>query len=148
MKKISIALASMLMAGHAAAADMALTAANTKVPVTASSASQVVSVTTGTALFIVNPFNFTVSAGVAMSAVQDAGNMAVSSGATKGRNVFTGHSNGGSVSQCDAPTVAGSTTTPATIVATGTRMVLANIDGCSIKGAIVAAPAPAPTPTP
>lgn len=148
MKKISIALASMLVAGHAAAVDMALTTAGTAASVSAGNSAQTVTVTTGTSgMFIVNPFNFTVSAGVAVGAVQNAGNLAVSGGATKGRNVFTGHSNGGSVSQCGAATTAGSTTTPDTFVTS--RLAIAKVDGCSSKADIVAAPAtPAPTPTP
>lgn len=147
MKKISIALASMLMAGHAAAVDLALTSSGTKANVAAANTAQTVTVTTAASgLFIVNPFNFTVSSGVAVGAVQDGANLAVSSGAGKGRNVFTGHSNGGSVSQCDTPTTAGSSTTPATIVVAGTRLVLTKIDGCSAKADIVAAPAAPATP--
>jgi hypothetical protein len=139
MKKISIALVSMLMAGQAAAVDVALSAANTKGTAPATNAAQTVTVTTASALFIVNPFNFTVSAGVAIGAMQDAANFGVSAGAVKGRTVYTGHSNGGSVSQCGAQTVAGATATPNTLVTD--RLDLTQLDSCAGKGDIVAAPA-------
>lgn len=135
MKKISIALAAMLMAGQAAATDFAVgTSAG---ETTATNAAQSFAVTTAADMFIVNPFNFTVSAGVAIGAIQDAANLGVSAGAVKGRTIFTGHSNGGSISQCGAQTAAGDTATPDTLV--GDRLNLANIDACSTKDPIVAA---------
>lgn len=134
MKKISIALAAFLMAGHAAAADTyAVGAAAT----TAANNAQTFQITTAANMFIVNPFNFTVSSGVSIGAVQDASSFGVGAGAVKGRTVFTGHSNGGSVSQCGDQTAAGDTATPNTFAFS--RLALAKIDACTTKEDIVAA---------
>lgn len=88
--------------------------------------------------FIANNFTFTVSSGVAVSAVQDAQSMAVAAGAAKGRNVFTGHSNGGSVSQCNLEPITDTTANPSTLTGTDHLEIL-NIDGCAEKDPIVAA---------
>lgn len=135
MKKISIALASLLMTGSAMAADF--TVGNSAQEVTSTPSAQTVRVVpqSGSTLFIVNPFNFTISAGVGVGAMQDAANLAVGAGAAKGRTVFSGHSNGGSVSQCGTQTAAGDTATPDTLA--GDRLSLTKVDGCTSKADIV-----------
>lgn len=137
MKKISIALASLLMTGSAMAVDF--TVSNSVAEQASTSSAQTVRVVpaSGSTLFIVNPFNFTMSAGVGVGAIQDAANLVVGAGAAKGRTIYSGHSNGGSVSQCGTQTTAGDTATPDTLA--GDRLSLTKVDGCSTKADIVAA---------
>lgn len=144
MKKISIAVLGMMMAGSTFAAN---TAFNPGTATDVAPASSTYDYTTTTGNFVVNPFSFTISANVVVDAAESPSAMAVGAAAAKGRNVFTGHSNGGSVSQCDAPVVPTSSDDPTQHVTE--RLEIDNVDGCSDKPAIEDAPvAPAPTPTP
>lgn len=88
----------------------------------------------GTNTFLVNNFDFTVSSGVGIAAVQSGQAMAVAAGATKGRNVYTGHSNGGSVSQCNTAPIVSTTATPDTL--TDENLVITKTDGCTTKADI------------
>lgn len=59
--------------------------------------------------FVKNEFEFTLSANVIMNAGEDTDQgawMSVGTANTNGRNVFTGHSNGGSVTSCGDPLTA------------------------------------------
>lgn len=59
--------------------------------------------------FVKNEFEFTLSANVIMNAGEDEEQgawMSVGTANTNGRNVFTGHSNGGSVTSCGDPLTA------------------------------------------
>ena len=141
MKKIAFALLALTASTSAFATDPCASAAldfstaATEATYDAVNASCTVAVTgDGTDTFIVNDFDFTVSANVAVSAVQNAQAMAVAAGSTKGRNVFTGHSNGGSVSQCNTDPITDATANPATL--TETELNIANTDGCNNKPAI------------
>lgn len=141
MKKLAFALLALTASASAFATDPCASAAidfatvNTEATYDAVNASCTVAVTAdGTDTFLVNDFDFTVSSGVAISAVQSAQGMAVSAGATKGRNVFTGHSNGGSVSQCNEDPITDTTANPATL--TADNLEILNVDGCTNKAAI------------
>lgn len=134
MKKISLALLGMLAAGPVLAAN---TAFNPGTPTTLSPESSTYDYTPPTSdFFVVNAFSFTVSANVVVDAAETGSAMAVSAAAAKGRNVFTGHSNGGSVSQCGEVIVPTSQTDPTDEVSN--RLNIDNIDGCSEKDPIEA----------
>lgn len=136
MKKISLALLGMLAAGPVLAANTAFNS-TTDTPTTLSTASSTYDYTPPTTdFFVVNAFSFTVSANVVVDADESGSAMAVSSAAAKGRNVFTGHSNGGSVSQCGTVIVPTSTTDPTDEVSS--RLNIDNIDGCNDKDPIEA----------
>lgn len=59
-------------------------------------------------LFVKTPFDFTLSANVSVAAGEDADSrfMIVAAGNDKGRNLYVGHSNGGSVTACGDPLTA------------------------------------------
>lgn len=65
-------------------------------------------------LFVVNDFVFAVSANVALESAEDAVAIAVSTASNKGRNEFSGSSNGGAVKTCGDPTVGAATPEPQT----------------------------------
>lgn len=143
MKKIAFALLALTASTSAFATDPCASAAldfstpGTEATYDAVNASCTVDVTGDSATvstFVVNDFDFTVSANVAVSAVQNEQSMAVAAGSTKGRNVFTGHSNGGSVSQCNTAPITDATANPATL--TDDELNIANTDGCNNKPAI------------
>ena len=67
--------------------------------------------TAGTA-FVVTDFTFSLSSSVAMQYIEDPVAIAVSTASEKGRNVFNGSSNGGSVSSCGDPTIGAATPKP------------------------------------
>lgn len=54
--------------------------------------------------FVVTDFDYTISANVALNSVEDTVAFAVGAASKKGRNAYTGSSNGGSVSACGDPT--------------------------------------------
>ena len=60
--------------------------------------------TAGTDGFVVNDFTFSTSANVGLNSAEDSVAVAVGTASNKGRNAFTGSSNGGSVSNCGEPT--------------------------------------------
>lgn len=142
MKKFAFALLALAASSSAFAttdpcADAALdfSTVGTEATYTAVNASCSVAVTgKGTDTFVVNDFVMTASSGVSISAVQNAQSMAVSAGASKGRNVYTGHSNGGSVSQCNTAPITDATDNPSTL--TGDNLDITKVDGCTNKGAI------------
>lgn len=59
-------------------------------------------------LFVKTPFDFTLSANVSVAAGEDENSrfMIVAAGNDKGRNLYVGHSNGGSVTACGDPLTA------------------------------------------
>lgn len=80
--------------------------------------------------FVKNDFHFTLSAQVTMGVVDATNRFAVIAASSKGRNVFTGTSDGGSVNQCGAPVSGVGTDLASTLVVTGSL----NADGTIIDG--------------
>jgi len=147
MKKILVALPLVMFAGASSAAELTLGTSGTKASVIAQAAAGQHTLTTSgtTPLFVRNGFVFALSAGVAVGGVQTANAFGVSAGATKGRTVYTGQSNGGSVVQCGALTTAGDSATPDTLVETRLDQTLAAQNAC--VGAAAAPSTPASTST-
>lgn len=87
---------------------------------------------TGRDGFIKQDFDFTVSANVALGLKDEAANnrLGVIAGSNKGYNVFTGSSVGGSVSSCGKQVDKNTTNLAASEVTGGTKLVLANANGC------------------
>lgn len=85
-------------------------------------------------LFVKNDFEFTLSANVLLDAGEDPDQgawMSVGTTNTNGRNVFTGHSNGGSVTACGDPlTAAEAKEKDALKTELGTRFVATDPNGC------------------
>lgn len=85
-------------------------------------------------LFVKNEFEFTLSANVLLNAGEDEDQgawMSVGTTNTNGRNVFTGHSNGGSVTACgDALTAADAKVAGALEDALGERFDATEPNGC------------------
>lgn len=52
------------------------------------------------AMFVVDDFTYTLSANVGLNTLEDTGTFTVGTASSKGRNAFTGSSNGGSVTAC------------------------------------------------
>lgn len=86
-------------------------------------------------LFVKNAFDFTLSTNVLMNADEDdpAGAfMAVVTGNTSGRNVFVGHSNGGSVGVCGDPlTATEAAVAGAMATEMGTRFLITDVTACT-----------------
>lgn len=104
-----------LVAGSAFATDANVTAANSSQKVT-------YEITAGN--FVATKFDFNVSANVGLKSKENETAIAVQTANTKGRNNYSGSSEGGSVSQCGNPTT-GST------APTVREPVLANANGCN-----------------
>jgi hypothetical protein len=118
MKKLAIVgIASLTLSG------MATSAFAASADVTAGPKAQDVAYTAD-GNFVVNDFRFAVSANVGLASVEDTVAIAVGTASNKGRNAFTGSSNGGSVTTC------GDATTGSTIPTVPTPSLTAN-GGCS-----------------
>ena len=94
----------------------------------------------GDKTFIRNDFEMNVSSGVQVSAQQSELNMAVAAGAVKGRYVYTGHSNGGSVSQCNDDAYKSTDVDETPAGKAENDLEILNQDGCTNKPALAAAP--------
>ncbi|UPQ81988.1 hypothetical protein M0M42_16515 [Pseudomonas knackmussii] len=130
MKKIL--LSSLMMALSAGASAAAYTPGQNSA--TAGVANPTVFTYTATANragFVKNDFDFTVSANTIVRATENGSrSMAVAAVSGRGRNLFTGHSDGGSVSQCGASLTADAAKTEATVVALLSNLNVANANGC------------------
>lgn len=80
--------------------------------------------------FVKNTFDITLSANTALSVVDNATSFGVSAGSNRGRGVYTGHSDGGSVTQCGDLVDDSVTNKAASAVAT--RLAIANANACSV----------------
>lgn len=99
-----IGVATLGMSGLAFAEDQAIAAEDQRTNTYTAEAND--------AMFVVDDFTYTLSANVGLNTLEDTGTFTVGTASSKGRNAFTGSSNGGSVSTCgpastgnDAPTV-------------------------------------------
>lgn len=87
----------------------------------------------GTNTFIRNDFEMNISSGVQVAAHQSELNMAVAAGAVKGRYVYTGHSDGGSVSQCNETAYKSTTVADTPAGKAATDLTITKQDGCTNK---------------
>lgn len=114
MKKITFAVLALMASGSAFAANEAYTpssgAASMTTPVTVSSnyTYTVSGAALADRLFVKNDFDFTLSANNIIQTAEDAAGryMGVATSNVRGRNIFTGNSDGGSVTTCQDPLTA------------------------------------------
>lgn len=88
----------------------------------------------GDRLFVKNQFDFTLSANVIVDAAEDPNGrfMVVGAANTNGRNVYTGSSDGGSVSSCQDPLTADQAKADgAMATALSARLAVAGVSGCA-----------------
>jgi len=113
--------------------------ANTAVPVVAASAAsntaQTIELTAiaNRAGFVKNTFDITLSANTALSVIDNATAFGVSAGSNRGRGVYTGHSDGGSVTQCGDLVDDSVTNKAASQVAA--RLAIASANACTTAAA-------------
>lgn len=140
MKKITLAALSLaVMASTSAfAADYKIGEVEPKAP-KADPATFTYKAEADRAGFVKNDFEFTVSANSAIRAVENGTrSLAVGAVSTRGRNVFTGHSDGGSVSQCGPSLTKTEADTDAKLLAllAGENLTATDstaVNGCGIK---------------
>lgn len=96
--------------------------------VEAKTAAQTVDYEVTAGKFVVTPFKFNVSANVALKSLENETAIAVATSNTKGRNQFTGTSEGGSVSQCGDPTTG---STPPGLDAPSLEEEKIKVNGCN-----------------
>ena len=130
LKKLAIiGVASMSLSGLAYSQQEAA-ACSGDCAITATSSAQSVAYAAQTDMFVVNSFTFAVSSNVGLNSAEDTVAMAVGTASSKGRNAYTGSSNGGSVTNC------GDATTGSDLPAVPTPS-LTSIAGCSENDAVV-----------
>ena len=111
MKKTTLAALALLVSGSALAEDPATITGGAAATTDAVSVAKAYTYTVSgeereDRLFVKNDFDITISANVQLQTDETARAMAVGTANTNGRNVFTGHSDGGSVSSCGEPLTA------------------------------------------
>lgn len=133
MKKTLVAFALMSAAGFAQAAETYTPGTATTRFAVPTTFTYTVAATRAERLFVKNEFDFTLSTNVIMNADEDPDGrfMSVGTGNTMGRNIYVGHSDGGSVNSCGDPLTAAEAKVEGAIATElGSRWDATNDNGC------------------